>query len=90
MNVSATMINIRKAYHSLSGKNIEVSLTYKGTESGEIPWLARCDCYEAKSDSEVNAVMTLFSIIKEELKKKAETAERQAKQYRAALNSLAN
>lgn len=91
MSLGTTITNIRKAYLALSGKMVDVSLTFKGTELGEnSPWLARCDTYETKHSTDVGAVESLFKQVIEELQRKATSTEIQAQQYRKAFNSFHN
>lgn len=91
MNIAKTMISIRTAHSFLSGKTSDISLTYKGTEVGESnPWHVRCENFEAKGVDEQSALNLLFSIIKNELKKKISIAEIQSVQYKQGLSILEN
>lgn len=91
MSFGPTVVKLQKAYQALSGRVVDVSIIYKGTELGEnSPWVARCDTYEIKMPTEQAAINSLFNKIKDDLKQKANSTEMQAKQYREALNLLDN
>jgi hypothetical protein len=91
MNFEALVKDIKKLYNSLSGKDVDVILTYRGTSYGlETPWLLRCDSREIVHKNHEEAALQMFEMLKKELAHKAMSLESQATEYRRTLNSFAS
>jgi hypothetical protein len=89
MDFSSHVIAIKKLYQVLAGKDMDVILSYKGLGYGNTtPWELRIDSREVKSVSHEKAAADLYNILQEELSKKADNAEQEAKNLRNTLKQL--
>ncbi len=92
MDIEATVKTIRTLYQTLSGKgDVEVSLTYKGTNYGlATPWHVRVGDRECLDVTHEGALRKLFILLKTELATKTKSTEDEAARLRQALNQLGN
>lgn len=91
MDFNALILNIRKLYSIVHGKDSEVILTYKGKEYGVTkPWHLRCDLREVNSLTHESAAEELFNLLKKELKDKIASTEKSAADLKNVLNTFAN
>lgn len=89
MNLEDKIINIKKLNSTLSGKDEEVSISYKGTSHGVTkPWYSRVGNFDSNSVSLEDSVNVLFNKLKAELKKRTESLESQVAQLKTAMQEL--
>lgn len=89
MDFNSHIVAIKKLFQILMGKDMEVVLRYKGPSYGNTtPWELSIDSREVKSTSHEKAAADLYNMLQEELNKKADSAEREAKNLRDAIKQL--
>lgn len=83
--------DIKKLYMTLTSKDAEVIITYKGTSHGvSKPWQLKIDSREANNVSHEKAALELFTILKQELAAKIAFTEKQTTELKRVLGSLPN
>lgn len=88
MTFEETIVSVKKIHSISTGKDSEIYITYKGTAGGVMtPWVIKIDTKEAKGKSDIEAALSLYLLIKEELLAKIATMENQISSYRQALNA---
>lgn len=91
MDFERNIKEIRKLVSTLSGKDSEVYIIYKGTSHGVTkPWNVRCGNSELVHESCEGAAEDLVKILKKELMDKITSTERQVADYKKALGNLEN
>lgn len=91
MSFASDIKDIKKLVGVLTGKDTEVTITYKGTAYGVTkPWHIRCDAREINHETETAAANELVTLLKKELKDKISFTEKQAAEYKKALSALEN
>jgi hypothetical protein len=91
MNFDTDIKDIKKLVAVLTGKDADVSITYKGTAYGVTkPWLIRCDSREITHESHEGGAAELVKSLREELVKKISDTKKQAAEYEKALGALEN
>lgn len=79
---------IRSLYLTLNGKAGDITLSYRGTDYGTIPWLVRMDNREAAGNTSDAAMNVLYAQLKEELVQKVSFAQAETNRLKQALNQL--
>jgi hypothetical protein len=91
MSFDTDIKNIKKLVNILTGKDVEVSITYKGTGYGVVKcWNIRCDSREINNETHEGAASELVKLLQDELLKKISDTKRQASEYEKALGAMAN
>lgn len=91
MSFEELIVSIKKLYATLTSKDVEVILTYKGTAYGvSKPWQLKIDAREVNSVSHEKAAMELFLMLKKELEDRITFTERQAKELKQVFSSFPN
>ena len=90
-DISSTFKSIRSIYKALSNKDLDVSLSFRGSEYGQTKsWVARVDSREVAHEEHDGALIKLLAMLKEELTIKTKSAEHEATKLRQFLNQLEN
>lgn len=91
MDFNSYIIEIKKLYRLVHGKDEEVVLTYKGTSYGvTTPWNLRCEKREVNGATHEKAASMLYLLLKDEFSKKVDFAEKEAIELKKIYASLAN
>lgn len=82
---------IKKLQYNISFRDEDVVLMYKGTGFGNsTPWNIRCGNFEANAEDMATCVENVISKITNELQKKLQASESQAKALKTLLDNLQN
>jgi len=88
MDFESNIKDIKRLIQVLTGKDTDVSITYKGTSYGVTqPWNIRCDSREINDESHEGAASKLLDILRKELRDKISFTEKQAAEYKKALGN---
>ena len=91
MTFDTNIKDIKKLVAILTGKDVDVSITYKGYGHGVTkPWHIRCDSREITHETHDGGASELVKQLREELLKKISDTKKQAAEYEKALGALEN
>jgi len=91
MTFDRNIKDIKRLVGILTGKDADVSITYKGTSHGVTkPWLIRCDARELTHETHEGGAAELAKNLRDEVLKKIADTKRQAAEYEKALGALEN
>ncbi len=89
--IEAAFKNIRSLQQTLSAKDADVALTYKGTSYGvSKPWHIRVGDRETNHETFEGALNGLTAILKQELSDKVRSTEGEVKRLRQVLSQMGN
>jgi hypothetical protein len=91
MKLESNIKDIKRLVSVLTGKDADVSCTYKGTAYGITkPWHIRCDSREINHETIDGGTAEFVKILREELIKKISDTKKQAAEYEKALGAIEN
>jgi len=91
MSFDADIKAIKKLVAAVTGKDDNVSITYKGNAYGvSKPWSIKCGAREIDHENHEIGAIELLKNLKQELKDKIASTERQADDYRKVLGGMEN
>ena len=89
MDLETTIKNIRNLYQTLSAKDADVTLTYKGNNYGITKgWHAHVGDREADHESHEGSLIKLLDMLKKELDVKVKFTENEASRLRKVQSTL--
>ena len=90
-NFETNIKSIKKLVSVISGRDSEVTITYKGNSYGITKcWNIKCDNRELNHENYQLGAEELVTTLKKELQDKISSAEQQAANYRQLLGELSN
>lgn len=91
MDFNTNIKNIKKLTQLLTGKDVDVFITYKGTALGVTkPWNIRCGERDLNSATHESAAVELVNLLREEMATKISFTKKQAAEYEKALGAILN
>lgn len=91
MGFDLNIKDIKLIYCTLTGKDTDVILTFKGTSFGVTKcWHIRCDQRELNHETYEGAAISMLSLLKKELADKIAMTEKQTAEYKKLLISIEN
>lgn len=91
MSFDADIKAIKKLVAAVTGKDADVIVTYKGTSHGVTkPWQIKCNTRELDHETHDGGAAELLKTLKQELRDKIASTERQADDYRKVLGGMEN
>jgi hypothetical protein len=90
-NFESNIKSIKKLVSVISGRDVDVTVTYKGNSYGVTKcWNIKCDNRELNHENYQLCAEELVLSLKKELLEKINSAEQQAANYRSILGELSN
>ncbi len=90
-NFESNIKSIKKLVSVISGRDVDVTVTYKGNSYGVTKcWNIKCDNRELNHENYQLCAEELVLSLKKELLEKISSAEQQAANYRSILGELSN
>lgn len=91
MSFDADVKAIKKLVAAVTGKDDNVSITYKGNSHGVTkPWSIKCGSREIDHEHHDIGAAEMVKTLKQELRDKIASTERQANDYRQVLGGMEN
>lgn len=91
MSFDADIKAIKKLVLAVTGKDADVSITYRGSGYGITKfWNIKCNSREIDHETHEGAALEFVAILKKELQDKIRSTERQAADYQQILGSMEN
>lgn len=87
-NFSSKIKDIQALIKAISGKDVDVFITYRTGLGITKPWHIKCDLKEVEHTSNEDAANELYLQLTEELKKRIESAELQVAYYRESFKKI--
>lgn len=86
MTFEKIILEIKRIHSISTNKDSEIYIVYKGTRHGVVkPWNIKIDNKEADGATEVEAALTLFNLIKDDLLERIKMMESQSSSWKEAL-----
>lgn len=89
MTFEQHIVDIKRLAYAITGKSVEVHISYRGTDLGQTkPWIIKCDSKEVEHERHDEAARLLYVEFANDLRKRIESAETQASNYKSHYNTI--